>query len=141
MHAKTYKRPKLSSSMIYTSSAMMKKTTYKTEGTLCTTVGIIAIIFIGFILMWKYQKKQVDLQLIKNAESNIPSNAWNTRNRMIDIQNQQDNAYREMQNHYYMNNMNPQQKVQYIIKQNQPGEVEEYIDESIAQRAARAKYL
>ena len=130
-------KPKLSPSVIYSHI----HNTYKEPKGEGTFFGCILIALIGFLLMWRYQQKQAELKLIKdNPESAKNIDIWNTQNKMLEMQRREEKAQKQMED-YYMNNLHPQQKVQYILKQNNPHDIESYINEGIAQRAAKARYM
>ena len=137
MNLKTHQKQRLSSPLIY---SYVKHNSNKPVSGSGTVMGIVIIAIIGFVLVWRYQQKQAEILLLKdNPKNSTDTNVWNTQNKMLELQRREEKAQQEL-NDYYMNNMNPQQKVQYILKQNNPQDVESYINEGIAQRAARTRY-
>lgn len=126
--------PKLSNTSFYPKPEPTFKQTFSTPG---STFGIALIAVIILYMSWRYQTTLYK----KTYQINEDLNVWETRNKLLDLQRQQETNLREMQNYYYYNNLHPQHKLQHILKQNNPDELASFVDETIAERIARPKYI
>jgi len=120
--------PKLSSTSFY--PKIIEPTFKQSFSTVGSTLGIALIVFILLFLSWRYQ--YVSYKKIYKIEED--NNMWETRNKLLDLQRQQEANLRDMQNYYYYNNLHPQQKLNQILKQNKPQELDSFVDESISER-------
>ena len=130
----TTEPPKLSTSSFYPKPEPTFKQTFSTPG---STFGIALICIILLYMSWRYQTASYK----KAYEIDENLNVWETRNKLLDLQRQQETNLREMQNYYYYNNLHPQTKMHQILKQNNPEQLASFVDETIAERIARPKYI
>ena len=126
--------PKLSSTSFYPRDEPSFKQSFSTTG---STFGIALIVFMLLFLSWRYQ--YVTYKKLYKIEETY--NTWEARNKLLDLQRQQEANLRDMQNYYYYNNLHPQQKLHQILKQNNPQELASFVDESILERMARPKHI
>ena len=123
--------PKLSVHSFYPLPEPTFRQTFSTPG---SSFGIALIGIIGLYMSWRYQSHSYK-KTYKIDDSEM--NTWETRNKLLDLQRQQDANLRDMQNYYYYNNLHPNQKMNQILRQNKPNELESFVDETIAERMAK----
>ena len=124
--------PKLSTASFYQKPEPVCKYSFSTPG---STFGIALLGIVILYLSWRYQ--HVSYKKAYSIDEN--ASTWESRNKLLDLQRQQETNLRDMQNYYYYNNLHPQQKMNHILRQNDPSELEGFVDETIAERMARAK--
>ena len=124
--------PRLSIASFYQKPEPAYKYSFSTPG---STFGIALLGIVMLYLSWRYQ--HVTYKKAYNIDDN--TSTWDARNKLLDLQRQQESNLRDMQNYYYYNNLHPQQKINHILKQNDPSDLEDFVDETIAERMARAK--
>jgi len=122
--------PKLSISSFYSRPEPTFKQTFSTPG---SAFGIAIIGVIILYMSWRYQRTHYK----KTYQIDEEMNTWETRNKLLDLQRQQEANLRDMQNYYYYNNLHPQQKMSQILKQNNASELETFVDETVAERMAK----
>lgn len=128
--------PKLSTSSFYPKVEVSSyKQSFSTPG---STFGIAIVGIIALYMTWRFQKTSYKKTYKIDDEQ---MNAWETRNKMLEVQRQQETTLRDMQNYYYYNNLHPQQKMSQILHQNNATDLESFVDESIAERAAKPRYI
>ena len=128
-------KPKLSKSSFYPLIENTYKYSFNTKG---STFGLAIICIISLYLIWRYQ--HYSYKKTYNIEEDDMKNTWDTRNKMLEIQRQQEANLRDMQSYYYYNNLHPQQKINQILKQNSYSDVENFVDESIAERLSKPRF-
>lgn len=128
-------RPKLSNSSFSPIIENTYKGSFNTTG---STFGLAIICILLLCMAWRYQ--HFSYKKTYNIDNENTKNVWDTRNKMLEIQRQQEANLRDMQSYYYYNNLHPQQKINQILKQNNSNDIESFVDESIAERLARPRF-
>lgn len=101
--------------------------------------AILMMICIGFVLVFRYQEKQL---VHKGWVPQAQHKYYDKINKEAEEAKQlQDENLRSMEQYYMAYQMHPQQKVHQAILQNNPRELEKYVDESIALRASKPRHI
>tara|TARA_B100001057_G_C22586431_1_gene847239 strand:+ start:257 stop:634 length:378 start_codon:yes stop_codon:yes gene_type:complete len=115
-------KPKLSLAAYYPSQDE-KYATFTTPG---STFGFFAIIMIILYLIWRYQITTIKKQIIKQKQKQSLS----AQNQIMNIQRSQEETYRDLESYYNYTSMHPQNRLHQVLLQNNPRELESFIDES-----------
>lgn len=126
--------PKLSTTSFYPKPEKTFKQTFSTPG---STLGIALIGTILLYLSWRYQRYAYK----KVYQTDDIDSAWSHRDKLLDMQRQQEANLKDMELYYYYNNLHPQQKINQILRQNNANELESFVDESIIERASKPRYI
>ena len=111
--------PKLSLAAYYPTQDE-KYATFTTPG---STFGFFAIIMIILYLIWRYQITSIKKNIARQKQ-NIPE-----KNQIMNIQRLQEEQYRDLETYYNYTNMHPQNRLHQVLLQNNPHELESFIDE------------